>query len=199
MPALISRTREAFGLAGVRLVAADGAGARSGRRAARRRSAHDRPRRRRAVLELHGGDLEASERRLLDVIVVAARRRARAQRPDPDGRDSGGATRRDGPGPQRAPVRAQPRPPPAARRRGRRSQRSAHSGVGDDATMTGASSSPPPTRACRRSTALVTDLLDVSRVQAGVLAVSLAPVDAATWCSPPSTSSASGPSRSSSH
>ncbi len=42
-----------------------------------------------------------------------------------------------------------------------------------------ASCSRPPTRASARCPTLVTDLLDVSRVQAGVLAVSLRPVDAA--------------------
>ena len=74
VPALVSRTREAFGSAGVRLVdadgtviATDGEPVRDGRFTAVPVGDKAHPR---AILELHGAPLHASERRLLDVIVA---------------------------------------------------------------------------------------------------------------------------------
>ena len=73
--ALVSRAREAFGLAGVRLVDADGSviavdgePVRDGRFVAVAVGANEGAPR--ATLELHGRALDASERRLLDVIVA---------------------------------------------------------------------------------------------------------------------------------
>lgn len=67
--ALVDRTREAFGLDGIRLIQGDEALATSGDLSA------DDPRARisvgdRATLELHGHDLQASERRLLAVVAA---------------------------------------------------------------------------------------------------------------------------------
>ncbi|SFR93527.1 two-component system, OmpR family, sensor histidine kinase KdpD [Microbacterium sp. cf046] len=75
VPALVSRAREAFGLAGVRLLdvdgtvkATDGEPVRDGRFVAVPIGTRGAPPR--ATLELHGQELDASERRLLDVIVA---------------------------------------------------------------------------------------------------------------------------------
>lgn len=70
VPALVARAREAFGMSGARLVgesgevlATDGEPLPNGRHS-------DVPIGERARLELHGGDLDASERRLLGVVVA---------------------------------------------------------------------------------------------------------------------------------
>src|SRR5690606_6286860 len=74
--ALVSRTREAFGLSGVRLVSADGEVIASDGEPVRDGRAttvpvgHAAGGGPRATLELHGGPLDAPSRRLLDVIVA---------------------------------------------------------------------------------------------------------------------------------
>ena len=74
VPALVSRTREAFGMTGVRLVATDGTVIATdgepvpdGRMIRLPVGPDGAPR---GTLELHGGELDASERRLLDVIIA---------------------------------------------------------------------------------------------------------------------------------
>jgi len=69
LQALVSRTREAFGLAGVRLLAGETVLATAGEPLPDGRHAAV-PVGERATLELHGPDLEASERRLLSVIAA---------------------------------------------------------------------------------------------------------------------------------
>lgn len=74
--ALVTRTREAFGLAGVRLVEPDGTvlatdgEALADGRFTRIPVGRDEDGQPRATLELHGGELDASGRRLLEVIVA---------------------------------------------------------------------------------------------------------------------------------
>ncbi|SDG47284.1 DUF4118 domain-containing protein [Microbacterium pygmaeum] len=177
VPALISRTREAFALAGVRLLdadgevlATDGEPVADGR--ATRVAIGDR-----AVLELHGGELDASERRLLDVIV--AQLGATLERTDltETARSAGVLAETDQ---VRSALLS------AVSHDLRRPLAAAVAAVGGLRAAGGALSDAD--RAELLATAdeslatlssLVTDLLDVSRVQAGVLAVSLRPVDAA--------------------
>ena len=131
VPALVTRTREAFGLAGVRLIGTDGAVlAADGEPLADGRHT-DVPVGKRGVLELHGGDLDASERRLLDVIV--AQLDAALEHTDlTETAATAGALAETDQVRTRTPLRAEPRPTAAARLSGRSSQRTADSGRGDD-------------------------------------------------------------------
>ncbi|HWI30682.1 MAG TPA: ATP-binding protein [Microbacterium sp.] len=177
VPALVSRTREAFGLAGVRMLAPDGhVIAADGEPLADGRHI-DVPVGRRGVLELNGDDLDVSERRLLDVIVsqldaalehtdLAETAAAADALVETDQVRSAllSALSHDLRRPLAAAVAAVSglRSPGAAMTDDDRRELLA---TADESLET--------------LSALVTDLLDVSRVQAGVLAVSLAPVDAA--------------------
>jgi two-component system sensor histidine kinase KdpD len=182
VPALISRTRESLGLAGVRLVDADGSvlatdgePVRDGRHdvvtVARRNGGPP------AMLELHGHVLDASARRLVDA--VAAQLSAALEHTDlaATAREAGVLAETDQ---VRSALLS------AVSHDLRRPLAAAVAAVG------GLRAAGPNLSAEDRQelvatadeslatlSALVTDLLDVSRVQAGVLAVSLRPTDSA--------------------
>jgi two-component system sensor histidine kinase KdpD len=182
VPALVGRTREAFGLAGVRLVdgdgtllATDGEPVRDGRFESvpvGRRNGEPR-----AVLELHGRAPDASERRLLDVVVAqlgAALERAELTQAARAAESLAVADQ----------VRSallsavshdvrRPLAAAIAAVGGLRAAGPALSDADRSELLTTADES------LATLSTLVTDLLDVGRVQAGVLAVSLRPVDAA--------------------
>lgn len=182
VPALISRTRESLGLAGVRLVdadgtvvASDGEPVRDGRfdavTVSRRNGGPP------AMLELHGHVLDASARRLVDA--VAAQLSAAMEHTDLS------ATAR------KASLLAETDQVRSALLSAvshdlRRPLAAAVAAVGG-LRAAGANLSPDDRdelvatadESLATLTALVTDLLDVSRVEAGVLAVSLQPVDSA--------------------
>lgn len=181
VPAMIARTRESLSLAGARLLAPDGTvlatdGEPSGNLETLPvgRGADGSPR---ASLELHGGTRDSSERRLVDAIVAqlsaalehtdlaATAREADALAETDQVRSA-----------LLSAVSHDLRRPLAAAVAAIGGLRAAGDGLSDsdrrellataDESLTTLSS-------------LVTDLLDVSRVEAGVLAVSLSPVDAA--------------------
>ncbi len=175
--ALVSRTREAFGLAGVRMIAADGQVlAADGEPLADGRHT-DIAVGSRGVLELNGGDLDASERRLLDVIVSQLDAALEHSDLTLTAATAGALAETDQ-------VRSallsalshdlrRPLASAVAAVSGLRTEGAAM--TDDDRRELLATAD----ESLQTLTALVTDLLDVSRVQAGVLAVSLAPVDAA--------------------
>lgn len=176
VPALVDRTREAFGLEGARLREGEAVLASSGE------PDDDRPPVRvpvgdRAVLELFGDDLEASERRLLSV--VTAQLEAALEH-------SHLAATASEVGPLAASDRVRSallsavshdlRRPLAAAVAAVGGLRSAHHALSEadrDELLATADES------LGTLSELVTDLLDVSRLQAGVLAVSCVPLDAA--------------------
>ena len=180
VPALVSRAREAFGMTGVRLVAADGTVlATDGEPVPDDRMIRlpvgdaAAPR---ALLELHGGDLDASARRLLDVMIVqlgaalehtdlteAAREVGVLAETDQVRSALLSAVSHD----LRRPLAAAVAAVGGLRASGTHLSAEDHDELIETADESLAALS-----------ALVTDLLDVSRVEAGVLAVSLAPVDA---------------------
>ncbi|WP_407442296.1 sensor histidine kinase, partial [Rhodococcus sp. (in: high G+C Gram-positive bacteria)] len=180
VPALITRTREAFGLAGVRLVAPDGTAlatdgepVRDGHAVSFPVGTDSSPR---PMLELHGADLDASERRLLDVILaqlaaavehgaLAETARAADALAETDQVRSAllSAVSHDLRRPLAAAVAAVGGLR-AADGRLSEEDRQELLATADESLTT--------------LTVLVTDLLDVSRVQAGVLAVALRSVDA---------------------
>lgn len=176
VPALITETREAFGLSAVRLVqddsvvAADGDPAPTEVPTALPVGDH-------AVLELYGGDLQASERRLLAVIIaqleaalehrdleevasevapLAASERVRSALLSAVGHDL------------RRPLAAA-----VAAVSGLRAAYDHLSADDRDELLSTADES------LATLSSVVTDLLDVSRLQAGVIAVSLSPTDPA--------------------
>ncbi len=182
VPALISRTRESLGLAGVRLVdadgtvvATDGEPVRDGRydavTVARRNGGPP------AMLELHGHTLDASARRLIDA--VAAQLSAALEHSDltATARAAGVLAETDQ---VRSALLS------AVSHDLRRPLAAAVAAVGG-LRASGANLSPDDRaeliatadESLTTLSALVTDLLDVSRVQAGVLAVSLQAVDSA--------------------
>ncbi|MGW9114333.1 ATP-binding protein [Microbacterium sp. NPDC055683] len=174
--ALVERAREAFGLTGVRLLSGDEVVATSGEPVPDGRSTAI-PVGERAALELHGPDLRASERRLLSVVVAQL---AAAL----DRRDLAEAASEVEP--LAASERVRSALLSALSHDLRRPLASATAAVGG-LRMAGAALSDDD-RAELLATAdesltalatLVTDLLDVSRLQAGVLAISVSPVDAA--------------------
>lgn len=181
VPALVSRTREAFGLSGVRLVdadgdvlATDGEPVRDNRFTAVPIGDETPPR---ATLELHGAPLDASERRLLDVIV--AQLGGALERTDltETAREAGALAETDQVrSALLSAVSHDLRRPLAA-------AVAAIGGLRAAGDQLSASDRRELLETADESLAtlstLVTDLLDVSRVQAGVLAVSLRPVDAA--------------------
>jgi two-component system, OmpR family, sensor histidine kinase KdpD len=181
VPALVGRTREAFGVTGVRLVTADGTvlatdgePSPDGAFATFRVGTDDPPR---ATLELHGGELDSSERRVLDVI--AAQLDAALEHSDltETAREADALAETDQVRTAllsavshdlRRPLAAAVASVGGLRATG------AHLSAEDRAELLATAD-----ESLRTLSDLVTDLLDVSRVEAGVLAVSLAPVDTA--------------------
>ncbi|MGC5171439.1 ATP-binding protein [Microbacterium sp. DT81.1] len=181
VPALVTRAREAFGMTGVRLVAPDGTIlATDGEPVPDNRALHipvgpdGAPR---ATLELHGGELDAPERRLLEVVIaqlaaalehsdLAETARAADALASTDQVRTAllSAVSHD----LRRPLAA------AVAAIGGLRTSGAHLSDADRAELLATAD-----ESLTALTTLVTDLLDVSRVQAGVLAVSLAPLDAA--------------------
>lgn len=176
LQAMVTRTREAFGLTGVRLLVdgetrvADGEPARDDR-------VTEVPIGARGVLELHGADLEASERRLLQVIASqldqAIEHGALARAAE----TAAGLAETD---------RVRSALLAAVGHDLRRPLTSASAAV--SALRSPELELPPAQRDELLATAaesldalaeLVTNLLDVSRVQAGALAVTLAPTEVA--------------------
>ena len=197
VPALASRTREAFGMTGVRLVAhdgtilaTDGEPVPDGRVVKLQVGPEDAPR---GTLELHGGELDASERRLLDVIIAQLGAALEHFELTETAREAGVLAETD---------QVRTALLSAVSHDLRRPLAAAVAAVGG--LHTSADKLSPEDRAELVETAdeslatlstLVTDLLDVSRVQAGVLAVSLAPVDAAALVLPAVDELALGPDR----
>ena len=181
VPALVSRTREAFGMTGVRLVGTDGTViARDGEpvpdgRMIRLPVGPDGAPR--GILELHGGELDASERRLLDVIIAQLGAALEHYELTETAREAGVLAETD---------RVRSALLSAVSHDLRRPLAAAVAAVGG-LRMAGSQLSAEDRaelvetadESLATLSALVTDLLDVSRVQAGVLAVSLQPVDAA--------------------
>ncbi|WP_243229215.1 ATP-binding protein [Microbacterium sp. CIAB417] len=180
--ALVSRAREAFGLSGVRLLAADGTViARDGEPLRDGRSttipvgsaADGGPR---AVLELHGDPLDGAARRLLDVIVAQLSAAIEHTDLSATAREAEALAETDQ-------VRSallsalshDLRRPLAAAVAAVGGLRAAGSLSADDRAELLATADESLTTL----STLVTDLLDVTRVQAGVLAVSATQVDAA--------------------
>jgi two-component system sensor histidine kinase KdpD len=181
VPALVSRAREAFGLAGVRLLdpqgqvlATDGEPVRDGRFASVQIPGADGSVR--AALELHGPELDASERRLLDVIV--AQLGAALERTDltETAREAGILAETDQVrSALLSAVSHDLRRPLAAAVAAIGGLRAAGSGLSEADRRELLETADESLATLSR---LVTDLLDVSRVEAGVLAVSLDAVDA---------------------
>ncbi|MEX0153650.1 DUF4118 domain-containing protein [Microbacterium sp. LMI1-1-1.1] len=178
VPALVSRAREAFGLAGVRLVAADGSVlATDGEPVRDDRRVSIPVGDGRAVLELHGSDLDASERRLLDVVVTQLA--AALERTDlvETAAEAGALAETDQVrSALLSAVSHDLRRPLAAAVAALGGLRAAGDQLSADDRRELLETAD---ESLATLSVLVTDLLDVSRVQAGVLAVSLAPVDAA--------------------
>jgi len=174
--ALVARAREAFGLSGARLVAggvvlaADGEDDPAGPRTTI--DVGDR-----AVLELSGGDLAASERRLLNVIAVQLQ--AALERSDLAEVASEVDQLAESDRVRSALLSAlshdlrRPLSSAAAAVSGLRSARGALSEADREELLATADES------LTALATLITDLLDVSRLEAGVLAVSKAPVETA--------------------
>lgn len=181
--ALVNRTREAFALSGVRLVAPDGTViARDGEPLPDGRSVTVPVReaageRALATLELHGGPLDGPSRRLLDVIVAQLAAAIEHTDLTATAREAEALAETDQ---VRSALLS------ALSHDLRRPLASAVAAIG------GLRGAQELSEADRREllatadeslgtlSALITDLLDVSRVQAGVLAVSLTRVDAAS-------------------
>ncbi|MDQ1176441.1 ATP-binding protein [Microbacterium sp. SORGH_AS_0421] len=177
VPALISRAREAFGLAGVRLVAADGTVLATDGEPVRDRAVAVPVGDGRATLELHGGDLDASERRLLDVVV--AQLAAALERTDlaETAAEAGALAETDQVRTALlSAVSHDLRRPLAAAVASLGGLRAAGDQLSDDDRQVLLETAD---ESLATLSVLVTDLLDVSRVQAGVLAVSLTATDAA--------------------
>lgn len=175
LQALVSRTREAFGLAGVRLVSGDLSLAVDGLVSGEPSTTVDVGER--AVLELYGVDLEASERRLLSTIVAQI---------DAALEHSDLAETASEVEPLAASDRVRSallsalshdlRRPLAAATAAVSGLRAAHESLSaDDRKELLATAD----ESLSTLATLVTDLLDVSRLQAGVLAVSGSPLDPA--------------------
>ncbi|MEN2738572.1 DUF4118 domain-containing protein [Microbacterium sp. X-17] len=180
VPALVARAREAFGLAGIRLVDAEGTVlATDGEPDADGQFLAipvGRDGTTRATLELHGGELDAAGRRLLEVIVTQLGAALEHSELQATAREADALAETDQ---VRSALLS------ALSHDLRRPLAAAVAAIGG-LRATGTLSEED--RAELLATAdeslatlstLVTDLLDVSRVQAGVLAVSLAPTDVA--------------------
>jgi two-component system sensor histidine kinase KdpD len=182
LPALVTRTREAFSLAGVRLivdgetVASDGEPLR-GEGTGGAAGGTEVPVGEHAMLELHGGPLDASERRLLQVIVTQLDAALTQRRLEESAQDAEVLAHADQVrSALLSAVSHDLRRPLAAAVAAIGGLRSGgpHLSEGDRVELLATADESLSTL-----TRLVTDLLDVSRVQAGVLAVSLSAVDAA--------------------
>jgi two-component system sensor histidine kinase KdpD len=177
VPALVSRAREAFGLAGVRLVASDESVlATDGEPVRDGRSTTIPIGDGRARLELHGRELDATERRLLDVIV--AQLAAALERTDlaETAAEAGILAETDQVrSALLSAVSHDLRRPLAAAVAALGGLRAAGDHLSDEDRRELLETAD---ESLATLSVLVTDLLDVSRVQAGVLAVSLGPVDA---------------------
>ena len=181
VPALVTRTREVFGSSGVRLVGADGTvlatdgePLRDGRFTAVPVGDASGPR---ATLELHGAPLHASERRLLDVIV--AQLAGALERSDlaETAREAEGLAEMDQVRTALlSAVSHDLRRPLAAAVAAIGGLRAAGPTLSEQDRAELLETADESLATLSR---LVTDLLDVSRVQAGVLAVSFEDVDAA--------------------
>ncbi|MBN9141467.1 MAG: sensor histidine kinase KdpD [Micrococcales bacterium] len=180
--ALVERTREAFGLAGVRLLAGDTVLATSGEPLADNRHSTI-PVGQRAVLELHGADLEASEQRLL--AVLAAQLDAALEH-----FDLSETAREVGPLAASDRVRSallsalshdlrRPLAAATASVSGLRADRKSSLSDRDREELLATADESLGTL-----TTLITDLLDVTRLQAGVLAVSPVALDPADVIAP---------------
>lgn len=182
VPALVSRAREGFGLAGVRVIGADGTvlatdgePVRDGRHTSVPigRSGEGP----RATLELHGPALDASERRLLDVIVAQLGAALERTELAETAREAGALAVADQVrSALLSAVSHDLRRPLAAAVAAVGGLRSAGPTLSADDRRELVETADESLTSLSR---LVTDLLDVSRAQAGVLAVSLSPVDAA--------------------
>jgi two-component system sensor histidine kinase KdpD len=182
VPALVSRTREAFGLAGVRLVAGDGTVLATDGEPVRGDAFTGLPvggtaGDPRATLELHGAVRDAAARRLLDVIVAQLGAAIEHTDLSETAREAGALAETDQVrSALLSAVSHDLRRPLAAAVAAVGGLRAAGASLSDaDRAELLATAD----ESLATLTALVTDLLDVSRVQAGVLAVSLAPVDPA--------------------
>ncbi|WP_249713989.1 ATP-binding protein [Rhizomonospora bruguierae] len=174
--ALVDRTREAFGLAGVRLIDDGAVLAASGQPLPDGRFTQA-PVGNRAVLELHGADLEVSERRLLTVVVAQL---------DAALEHSDLAETASEVGPLAASDRVRSALLSAVSHDLRRPLAAATAAVsGLRATRRSLSDADTAElletadESLKTLAALVTDLLDASRLQAGVLAISPGPVEPA--------------------
>lgn len=181
VPALVSRAREAFGMTGVRLVspegvvlATDGEPVPDERMIRLPVGPSTDPR---AFLELHGGELDAAARRLLDVMVAQLGAALEHTDLTETAREAGILAETDQ-------VRSallsaashDLRRPLAAAVAAIGGLRAAGPHLSDDDR---AELLATADESLATLSALVTDLLDVSRIEAGVLAVSLSPVDSA--------------------
>ena len=181
LAALVSRTREAFGSSGVRLVDADGSVI-----ATDGEPVPDGlftavpigdPARPRAILELHGAPLHASERRLLDVIVAQLGGALERTDLSETAREAGALAEMDQVRTALlSAVSHDIRRPLAAAVAAIGGLRAAGQNLSDDDRRELLETAD---ESLATLSTLVTDLLDVSRVQAGVLAVSFEEVDAA--------------------
>jgi two-component system sensor histidine kinase KdpD len=176
LQAMVTRTREAFGLTGVRLLV-DGEPRVTDGEPARGDRVTRVPIGTRGVLELHGADLEASARRLLQVIATQL---------DAAIEHGSLATAAEAAGELAATDRVRSALLAAVGHDLRRPLTSASAAI--SALRSPDLALPPAERAELLDTAaesldslaaLVTNLLDVSRVQAGALGVTLAPTDVA--------------------
>jgi two-component system sensor histidine kinase KdpD len=179
--ALVSRTREAFDLAGVRLVdaagaviATDGEPVRDDRFTAVPIGDATAPR---AILELHGEPLHTSERRLIDVIVAQLGAALERTELTETAREAGALAEMDQVRTALlSAVSHDLRRPLAAAVAAIGGLRAAGEHLSDDDRRELLETAD---ESLSTLSTLVTDLLDVSRVQAGVLAVSFEEVDAA--------------------
>lgn len=180
IPALVARAREAFGMSGARLIAADGTVIAADGEPVR----DDRHLRvevgREAVLELHGSEseqLDGSERRLLDVVV--AQLAAALEQADLQRAASSASVLAETDRVRSALLSAashdlrRPLAAAVAALGGLRAAGPALDDADRDELLATADES------LGTLTSLVTDLLDVSRIEAGALAVALQPVDTA--------------------
>ncbi|MGZ0066813.1 ATP-binding protein [Microbacterium arborescens] len=180
IPALVARAREAFGMSGARLVASDGTVIAADGEPVR----DDRHLRvgvgREAVLELHGSEseqLDGSERRLLDVVV--AQLAAALEQADLQRAASSASVLAETDRVRSALLSAashdlrRPLAAAVAALGGLRAAGPALDDADREELLATADES------LGTLTSLVTDLLDVSRIEAGALAVALRPVDTA--------------------
>lgn len=180
IPALVARAREAFGMSGARLIAADGTVIAADGEPVR----DDRHLRvdvgREAALELHGSEseqLDGSERRLLDVVV--AQLAAALEQADLQRAASSASVLAETDRVRSALLSAashdlrRPLAAAVAALGGLRAAGPALDDADRDELLATADES------LGTLTSLVTDLLDVSRIEAGALAVALQPVDTA--------------------